>query len=91
MNTKAKGSRNEYKSRDILIACGYSVCKAGGSLGEWDLVGVSPGGVALCQVKSNGWPGSVEMETLENFRGPPNCVKLVHRWDDRQPVKVRIL
>ena len=92
MSAKAKGSRSEHKSRRLLEADGYSVCKAGASLGVWDLIGVRADSVVLVQVKSNRWPGRAEMATLSEFGCPPVCVKLVHRWDDyaKEP-KVRVL
>lgn len=83
-NTKAKGSRNERKSRDLLESVGCSVVKAGGSLGAWDLVGVSPIGGYLVQVKSNRRPGSVELESMREFKAPPGFLKLLHVWKDRE-------
>lgn len=84
MNAKAKGTRNEHRSRNILEAAGYCVTRAAGSMGAWDLVAISSTDVVLVQVKTRDWPGSVEMETLAGFRVPPNCRRLVHRWRDRQ-------
>ena len=84
MNAKAKGTRNEHRSRLLLEAAGYSVTRAAGSMGAWDLIGVSATDVVLVQVKTRDWPGSVEMETLTTFAVPPNCRRLVHRWRDRQ-------
>lgn len=84
MNRKAKGSRNEGRSRDLLKAQGFEVLKAGGSLGVFDLVGISPREVLLVQVKSNAWPPSREIKAIEAFDCPGNCRKLVHRWNDRQ-------
>lgn len=86
-NAKAKGSRCEHKSMELLEDMGYSVTKSGASLGAWDLVGVGPLDVVLVQVKANKWPGVPEMEVLRRFQCPPNCRKLVHRWRDyqRQP------
>jgi hypothetical protein len=86
MNAKAKGSRNEHRSRRLLEAAGYCVTRAAGSLGAWDLIGVSGTDFVLVQVKSNAWPGTVGMETLAGFQVPPNCKRLVHRWRDRQRV-----
>ena len=83
-NAKAKGTRNEHRSRRILEAGGYAVCRAAASLGVWDLIGIGSTDVVLCQVKSRDWPGTVEMETLTTFPAPPFCRKLVHRWRDRQ-------
>jgi Holliday junction resolvase len=81
-NAKAKGSRNERRSMALLEAAGYVCTKAGGSLGAWDVIGIGTNDFVLVQVKSNAWPGSVEMETLQLFRVPKNCKKLVHRWRD---------
>lgn len=84
MNAKAKGTRNEHRSRRLLEAAGYRVTRAAASLGEWDLVGVSSTDVVLVQVKTRDWPGSIEMESLRGFPCPPGCRRLVHRWRDRQ-------
>lgn len=86
MNAKRKGTRNEHRSRLLLEAAGYAVTRAAGSMGAWDLVGVSSTDVVLVQCKTRDWPGSVEMETLRTFPVPPNCRRLVHRWRDRQRV-----
>ena len=91
---KAKGSRNELKSKTLLESCGYEVTKSGGSLGDWDLVDVplgQPDTVSVvCQVKSNRWPSPAEMETLRESE--VNARKLVHRWDDREKFpKVKVL
>lgn len=87
MNTKAKGGRNERKSKKVFEAAGYQCVKAGGSLGVWDLIGVSSDGIVLCQVKSNAWPDAAEMEAMKLFPAPLNARKLVHSWHDyeRQP------
>lgn len=82
MNAKAKGSRNERRSRALLEAAGYAVTRAAGSLGAWDLIGISSTDMVLCQVKTRDWPGSVEMEVLRSFSVPPNARRIVHRWRD---------
>lgn len=84
MNAKAKGSRNEHRTIRLLEAAGYLCTRAAASLGAWDVVAIGPLDVIVVQVKSNDWPGSVEMETLRGFRVPPGVRKLVHRWRDRQ-------
>ncbi len=84
MNAKAKGTRNEHRTMELLESAGYSCTRAAASLGIFDVIGVSATDVVLVQVKSNCWPGSVEMEALELFAAPPNARKLVHRWRDRQ-------
>lgn len=82
-NCKAKGTRNEHRTIQLLEAAGYSCTRAAASLGAWDVIGIGSTDVVLVQVKSNAWPGSVEMETLKSFATPPNCRRLVHRWRDR--------
>jgi Holliday junction resolvase len=92
MNAKRKGTRNEHRSKALLEAAGYAVCRAAASLGVWDLVGIGPTDVCLVQVKTRDWPGTVEMETLTTFPVPANTRKLVHRWRDRQRLPdVRVL
>lgn len=70
----------------LLEAAGYYVTRAAASLGAWDIVGIGSTDVVLVQVKTRDWPGEVEIETLRDFRVPPNCRRLVHRWRDRQRV-----
>lgn len=84
MNAKAKGTRQEHRSRQLLEASGYRVTRAAGSLGEWDLIGVSATDLVLVQVKSRDWPGTLERQALTEFPAPPNARKLLHRWRDRQ-------
>lgn len=84
MNTKAKGTRNEHRSIQLLEAEGYRCTRAAASLGVFDIVGVGPHGVVLVQVKTRDWPGTVEMATLAAFKVPQNCTRLVHRWRARQ-------
>ena len=88
MNAKRKGTRNEHRSKALLEAAGYAVCRAAASLGVWDLIGVSATDVVLVQVKSNRPPAPAERETLTLFQAPPNCRKLIHVWHDRQRVPV---
>lgn len=83
MNYKAKGSRNERRSRDLFKAQGYEVMKAGASLGVFDLIAVGPSDIILAQVKTNSWPSKQEMTRIEELPCPPNCKKIVHRWRDR--------
>jgi Holliday junction resolvase len=86
MNTKAKGNRNEHRSIAVLEAAGYRCTRSAASLGAWDIIGVGPTDVVLCQVKTRDWPGAVEMETLKLFCAPQNCRKLIHRWRHRARV-----
>ena len=83
-NAKAKGSRNERRSIKLFEALGYECTKAGGSLGKFDVIAISSQETVCVQVKSNSWPGSVEMEGLRMFKKHPNCRVIVHRWRDHQ-------
>ena len=83
MNTAAKGRQREHKSRDMLEAAGYRVTRAAGSMGCWDLVGISATDVVLVQVKSNRPPSPAEREELSMFPCPSNARRLIHVWKDR--------
>ena len=84
MNRKRKGSRRERQSMRLLVAAGYAVTRSGASLGTFDLIGIGSTDIILCQVKSNAWPGTVEMEAIKEFPAPSNARKLIHRWRDHQ-------
>ena len=84
MNTKRKGTRNEHRSGTLLESLGYHVTRSSASLGVFDLVGISRSDFVLVQVKTNNWPGTAELEAIREFPCPPNCRKLIHRWQDRQ-------
>lgn len=51
-------------------------------MGVWDVIGIGKNDAVLCQVKTRDWPGTVEMEILENFVAPKNFKRLIHRWRD---------
>ncbi|MBZ5574868.1 MAG: hypothetical protein LAO09_23690 [Acidobacteriia bacterium] len=63
-NAKAKGTRNEHRSKALLEASGYAVCRAAASLGVWDLVAVGSTDFIVVQVKSNRPPSRAERETI---------------------------
>jgi Holliday junction resolvase len=84
MNCKRKGNRNEYKSIKLLEASGYACTRAAASLGVFDVVAIGPADILLIQCKSNRWPSSAEMESIENFKAPASCRRIIHRWRDRQ-------
>jgi Holliday junction resolvase len=84
MNAKRKGNHQEHRSRRILETAGYAVTRAAGSLGAWDLLGVSATDMVLVQVKSNRPPSPAEREALALFPCPANCKRLIHVWVDRQ-------
>ena len=84
LNAKRKGSRNEHRSMKIHESAGYACTRAAASLGAFDIVGIGSRDVVLVQVKTRDWPGAEETETLREFKTPPGCRKLIHRWRDRQ-------
>jgi Holliday junction resolvase len=71
MNAKAKGARAERRARAILEARGWTVIRAGGSLGPFDLVAVSRSGLRLLQIKCNRGPGRRERAALAAFNNMP--------------------
>jgi len=83
MNAKAKGSRRERQTIELLQAQGYSCTKSGGSLGVFDVIAVGADDLLLVQVKSNRWPSSAEMSAIASFAAPANCRRIIHRWRDR--------
>ncbi len=91
MNAAHKGRRREHKAREWLESLGYSVTRSAGSKGAWDLVGLSERGVVLGQVKCNTWPRPAERLALEMFPAPPGTRRLMFRFDDRLPMRVREL
>ena len=85
MNAKAKGTRLELKSIRRLEAGGYYCARSAKSGGVWDIWAmrqINPFDIKLIQVKANRWPGTEEMERMEQFRTPSNAIKEVWRWDD---------
>ena len=84
MHAARKGRRREWQSRRLLEAQGFYVCRAGGSLGLWDLVAIGPNGFAVCQVKSNRPPSPAERAALAAFPCPANCERLIHVWHDHK-------
>lgn len=80
MNTKAKGSRNERKTKEILERAGYSVTKSGASLGVFDLIAENPLGIRHVQVKSNRTPDPVEREDMMQMRQRLPANSTVEYW-----------
>jgi hypothetical protein len=72
----ATGPERVYSPR--IDANGWGRARGCPGIGSTDIV--------LVQVKTRDFPGAVEMEILRNFRCPPNCRRLIHRWRDRQRV-----
>lgn len=81
MNAKRKGTQREHRTIRLLESAGYECTRSGASLGVFDVIAISRNEVLLVQVKSGRWPSPAERETIEEFPCPPNCRKLIHRWD----------
>ena len=85
-NPGAKGARRERQARDLLYARGCTeVAKSGGSLGRFDLWGLSPTRLYLVQVKANRRPARAEMDALRSLPAPPYAQKELWVWKDRAP------
>lgn len=84
MKAKAKGARNERRARALLESSGYTVIRAGASVGLFDLVAFGRNGIALVQVKSNRGPGAAERARLAAFDNLPfGASKQVWTFRDR--------
>lgn len=68
-----KGHRAERRARDELIKLGFTVIKAGGSKGIFDLVAWNDADVMLIQVKCNRLPAKAERERMLGCPRPPNA------------------
>jgi hypothetical protein len=79
---KRKGSRNELKTKKLLESIGYDCCKAGGSLGIWDIIASHQTHTRYIQVKSNRPPPPVEREQMEDWKPPPYSSKELWVWKD---------
>lgn len=87
--SKRKGTRNEHKSIRLLESLGYVCTKAGGSLGVWDIIAISPKDILLCQIKTNRTAPPHEREQMQMFQAPKCCVrKQLWIWNDyaRNPI-----
>ncbi len=84
IKAKAKGTRREHKTKKLLEACGYTVTRAAGSMGAFDLIAFNRLGTRCIQVKSNVWPGPIERETMRNVgkQLAPNSTVECWRWND---------
>lgn len=87
-----RGRRAEWRSRDRLRQAGYTVVRAAGSKGVFDLIGWTETETLLVQVKCDRWPSPAELTLLRDVPTPPGWQKMVHRWDRRKPApQVRVI
>lgn len=84
MNQYRKGREREYRTMRLLEAAGFSAFRMAGSHSPVDVIGLSPLGIRLIQVKSgraNVTP--LEREKLKGLDRPDNATIEVWRWKDR--------
>jgi len=93
VNSKRKGTHGEHKTRRRLEALGYSVVRAGGSLGCFDLIALGAEDIRAVQVKVNGYVSKAERAAMLAATLPPNAHREIWRWVDyaRQPQMERLI
>ena len=64
INAKAKGSRAERKTINLLESVGYQCIRSAASLGPFDVIATNRLGIRCLQVKCNDGPRPVEREDL---------------------------
>jgi len=79
-----KGYRLERRTMELLESVGYVAFRMAGSHGLFDVIGISPAGIVLAQVKSGKASLSpADEEAIRQFRAPTNASKVLIRWRDR--------
>jgi Holliday junction resolvase len=83
-NAKAKGTRAEHRTMEVLTNAGYYCIRAGGSIGCFDVVAIGPYDMRCISVKSGSrYASSLEREQLGLVQLPPWATKEIWRWPDR--------
>lgn len=94
MNAKQKGARAERRAMRILEAAGYICTRAGGSLGPFDVIAISPQDVRCIQVKAGdgNYLSTVEREQIQSLTVPANVSRECWRFRnrEREPVIERL-
>ncbi len=94
MKCKRKGNRLEQKTIAKLSAAGYLCIRSAASMGPFDVLALSSGGIRCIQVKANDWPRPEEREGLRMAAMglPPNAQIECWRWNDnaREPIIKRL-
>lgn len=68
------------RSQRLLEMAGYRVTPTGGSLHDWDLLGVNAAGVVLVRISEDSWPDDKTRENLSDQLLPGAVAKLLHCW-----------
>ena len=91
MNTKSKGRRYEWKSRDILKAEGYTVIRSSASLTPADLIAIKKEEILLIQVKATKYIKAnllslfkKEIQELSDMQCPDSTKKEFWVWQDKK-------
>lgn len=88
--SKAKGAYYEHKAIKALEACGYITCRAGGSLGAFDVIAIGPNDIRCVQIKGGDHPylRPIEREAIAGIRVPTQCTKELWKYPKhaRQPI-----
>jgi hypothetical protein len=94
-NSRAKGRRNELKTKEVLVALGYGVivtpspskfCLENDYFGCWDVIAVDARTFRCVQVKSNQGASPAKRKLMEEWVCPTNCTKEIWIWHDRVKV-----
>jgi Holliday junction resolvase len=86
---KTRGSINERKTMKYLEDIGFLCTKSGGSLGAFDIIGISKSGNVLVQVKSNRWASPDERDkiaALVRYYADSRTNAFIVRWDNYKRV-----
>lgn len=83
MTRYAKGRRAEWKTRDLLARQGYTVVRAAGSKGAFDLIAWSRTLALLVQVKAGRPPGPAERARILAVPVPGNFRRVGCVWRTR--------
>lgn len=99
-NSRAKGRRNELRTKEVLISLGYSVCLApnpskfsleNDQFGLWDMIAVNSTTIRWVQTKSNQGASPAKRKLMEDWACPDGTTKEIWIWHDRVPIpEIRI-
>ena len=83
-NPKAKGTRAEHRTMELLGKAGYYCVRMAGSHGLFDVIAIGTQVTRCISVKcGTRYCSAVEREQLELFKAPPHHTKEIWRWPNR--------
>ena len=84
VNCAHKGRRAEHRTRALLEAAGFSVCRAAGSKGPADLIAWDTTSIRFISVKSGTkYASAIERKALQLLLRPANSTVEIWRWPNR--------